>query len=190
MVRIIAFSGSGRKESLNQKLVQIAAQGAENAGAQVTVLNLKELELPIYDGDLEASEGLPEGAIRFKQLLADHQGFLIASPEYNSSLSPLLKNAIDWASRPSDGEAPLAAFDGKVAGLMAASPGGLGGLRGLVHLRAILQNIKVMVIPDQMAIAKAFEAFDEQGALTDPKQDAIIKGIGKQVAEIVGKLNA
>src|SRR5574340_1703531 len=123
-------------------------------GVDVTVIDLRDFAMPLYDGDLEQKEGLPSNALKLKDLMKSHHGFLISSPEYNSSISGVLKNTIDWASRQSDGEAPLACFNGKVAGIMSASPGGLGGLRGLVHVRAILENISVLVIPEQIAIAK------------------------------------
>ncbi len=121
--------------------------------------------------------------------MISHQGLLIASPEYNSSLTAVLKNAIDWASRPAANEAPLAAFAGKVATIMSASPGGLGGLRGLVHLRSILENIKVLVLPDQVAISKAYEAFNADGTLTDPKQQESIEKLGNSLTKILLKLN-
>ena len=189
MAKLLAFSGSGRKDSWNQKLVSFAGAAAKKAGAEVTVVNLKEFQMPLYDGDFEAEHGLPDGVQHFKQLMRDHQGLLIASPEYNSSVSPLLKNAIDWASRPTDGEAPLEAFNGKVAGLMATSPGGLGGLRGLVHLRAILQNINVLVVPKQLAIGKAHEAFDDSGNLTTDFHREGIEMIAQKVVELTDQIN-
>ena len=128
--RILAFAGSARTASINKKLAAAAAGYAREAGAEVTVADLRDFAMPLYDGDLEEAEGMPDGARQFKQLLVEHDGLLIASPEYNSSLSPLLKNVIDWASRSeSDEEPPLAAFRGKAAGIMATSPGKLGGLR-------------------------------------------------------------
>ena len=138
--RILAFAGATRTESYNKKLIRAAAAIAEASGAAVTLLDLRDLNMPLYDGDLEATHGLPDGAKRLKAMLLEHDGLLISSPEYNSSISAVLKNSIDWASRPVQGQAPLAEFRGKVAGIMAASPGMLGGLRGLVHLRAILGN--------------------------------------------------
>ena len=123
--RILAFAGSARRDSLNKKLLQVAVAGARAAGAEVTVLDLRDLPLPLYDGDLEAAEGLPANARALKQQLRAHAGLLLACPEYNSSVTPLLKNAIDWASRAEPGEAPLACFEGKVAGLVSASPGAL-----------------------------------------------------------------
>ncbi len=188
--RILAFSGSTRKDSYNKKLVKVAMQGAESAGAQVTYVDLRELELPLYDGDLEEAQGLPPGARRFKDLLLANDGLLIAAPEYNSSISGVLKNAIDWASRPVPGEKPLEAFSGKVAGLLAASPGMLGGLRGLVAVRSLLSNIQVIVLPDQLAVNQAHLAFDEHGEMKDEKQREKAYSIARQVAETVRKLKA
>ncbi len=187
--KILAFAGSTRTESYNKKLVKIAMEGAHSAGAEVTFLDLRDLPMPLYDGDLEVKEGIPQNGLKFKELLLAHQGLLISSPEYNSSISGVLKNAIDWASRPSPGEAPLACFVNKVAGLLSASPGALGGLRGLVHVRSILGNIKVLVLPDQMAVPKAHEAFNADGSLKDSKQQAAVQNIGSQLANILIKLS-
>ncbi|MEH2192135.1 MAG: NAD(P)H-dependent oxidoreductase [Nostoc sp.] len=187
--KILAFAGSTRIDSYNKKLVKIAATGAQAAGAEVTYLDLRDLPLPLFDEDLEAQEGLPANARTFKDLLISHQGLLIASPEYNSSLTAVLKNAIDWASRPAPNEAPLAAFAGKVTTIMSASPGALGGLRGLVHLRSILGNIKVLVLPDQIALPKAYEAFNADGTLKDPKQQESIEKLGDGLTKILLKLN-
>lgn len=188
--KILAFAGSTRTDSFNKKLVKIAAQGATAAGAEATVVDLRDFSMPLFDEDLEAKEGLPAGARQFKDLLLAHDGLLIASPEYNSSITPVLKNAIDWASRPVEGEAPLGCFVGKVAALMSTSPGALGGLRGLVHVRSILSSIKVIVLPDQIAVPKAYEAFDADGSLKDSKQQASVEGLGANVTTIVAKLKA
>jgi len=187
--RILAFSGSLRTGSYNHLMVQNAANGAKAAGAEVTVIRLADFNLPVFDEDLEA-KGTPDGAKRLKELMKSHHGLLIASPEYNSSVTAALKNAIDWASRPAPNEKPLECFAYKVAGLMGASPGNLGGLRGLVHLRAILGNIQTLVIPDQYALIKAHEAFDDKGIIKDEKQRAAVENIGKRVAEVARKLNA
>src|ERR1700733_13055904 len=166
--KIVAFAGSLRAGSYNKKLVAIAAEAARAAGAEVTVVDLRELALPVFDQDIEDASGLPEGARKFKALLRASDGFLIAAPEYNSSITAALKNAIDWASRSeTDDEPSLAAFRGKAAALMSASPGALGGLRGLVTVRSILSNIGVLVLPDQVAISTAHEAFDDSGKLKD-----------------------
>lgn len=190
--KILAFAGSTRKGSFNQQLVKIAAAGAEKAGAEVTVIDFKDYPMPLYNQDLEAEQGLPASVLAFKDLLKSHQGFLIACPEYNSSITPLLKNAIDWASRSEPGEPPLAltCFKGKVAAIMATSPGGMGGLRGLVHVRSILENIGVIVIPEQKALPSSYQAFTDQGQLSDEKQQEGVMAIGQRLAEVATKLNA
>lgn len=186
--KILAFAGSTRTDSFNKKLVRIAAAGAKEAGAEVTIIDLRDFQMPIYDEDLERQQGLPSNARKLKDMMLAHHGFLISSPEYNSSISGVLKNTIDWASRQSDGESPLACFTNKVAGLMSASPGGLGGLRGLVHVRAILENIGVLVIPNQVAISKAHEAFNLDGTMKDQKQEQQVKKIGANLTQIMSKL--
>jgi len=188
MSRILAFAASTRSESFNKKLVAITAQGARQAGAEVTLIDLKDFPLPLFDQDLEAEQGMPENGKKLKKLFIDHDGLLIASPEHNGSFPTILKNAIEWVSRPAPGEPSLAAFRGKVATLMSASPGALGGLRGLVHVRSILGNIGVIVLPDQIAVAKAHEAFHADGSLKDPKQQAGIQGLGKTLASFLAKL--
>jgi len=186
--RILAFAGSARRGSLNRKLIRIAAEGARAAGAEVTLLELSDHPLPIYDGDLEASDGLPPNARRLKELFLAHEGLLIAAPEYNSSITPLLKNTIDWVSRSAPGEAPLACFDGKVAALMSASPGSLGGLRGLAVVRSCLSNIRVLVLPGQVAVPQANDAFAEDGTLKDAKRQAAVARLGATLARTVAKL--
>ncbi|MGL5832873.1 MAG: NADPH-dependent FMN reductase [Waterburya sp.] len=188
-IKILAFAGSGRKDSLNKKLVKIAAEGARATGAEVTYLDFRDLPLPIYDQDLEQAEGLPNNVRKLKTLMKTHQGFLIACPEYNSSITPLLKNAIDWASRPEPGEPSLVCFKEKIAVLMSASPGGLGGLRGLVHVRSILGNIGVLVLPDQKAIGNADRMFDEKGNLQDETQQTAIMQLGIKLTTVIAKLN-
>ena len=187
--KILAFAGSTRTDSFNKKLVKIAVAGARAAGAEVTLIDLRDFPMPVYDGDLEAKEGIPPKAQQLKQLMLANQGLLISSPEYNSSIPGGLKNALDWASRSAPGESPLACFVGKVAILMSASPGGLGGLRGLVHLRAMLANIHVLVLSDQMAIARAHEAFNLDETLKEARQQQAIEGLGRALAEMLMKLN-
>ena len=184
--RVLAFAGSTRTDSFNVKLVNIAAEGAREAEAEVTVLNLKDFPMPLFNQDLEAAEGPPEQATRLKGIMLAHEGLLIASPEYNSSISPLLKNTIDWVSRPADGEPMLAVYRDKVAAVMSASPGGLGGLRSLVHLRSILSNMGVLVIPDQVAVTQAHSAFDDHGNLLDAKRQTSVQGLGRSVVKLVG----
>jgi chromate reductase len=188
--KILAFAGSTRKDSYNTKLVKIAADGANAAGADVTLLDLRDYSLPLYDGDLEETSGLPDNARKLKDLFMAHQGLLISSPEYNSSVSGVLKNTIDWISRPVPNETPLQQFNGKVAALMSASPGALGGLRGLVTLRSILGNIKVIVLPDQVGVSKANEAFSPDGRLKDEKQHTSIAKLGETLAKTLCKLSS
>lgn len=187
--KILGFSGSLRKESHNTRLVKLALAGAAARGAQTTFLDLREFPLPVFDEDLEARDGEHPNARRIKDLMITHHGFVIACPEYNSSITAALKNMIDWATRPAPGEKSLAAFAGKVVGLVAASPGALGGLRGLVHVRAILGNIGVIVLPQQAAVGRAHEAFNADGTLKDAKQQSMIENIGGNVAETAAKLN-
>lgn len=188
--KILALAGSTRGDSLNKKLVRVAAAGARSAGAEVTVVDLRDLAMPLYDQDFENEHGLPEGALELKRLLGESQGMLISSPEYNSSVTGVLKNAIDWASRKATpDEAPLASLAGKAAALMAASPGALGGLRGLVHLRAILGNLRVLLLPEQKAVPKAFQAFADNGSMTDEKQQKAVEALGSGLTELLLKLN-
>jgi len=186
--KVLAFAGSARQGSFNKKLVKIAAEGAKAAGAEVTYLDFRDLPLPLYDEDLETAEGLPENVLKLKALMKDHQGFLISCPEYNSSITPLLKNAIDWASRPAPNESSLECFKEKVAVLMSASPGGLGGLRGLIHVRSILSSIGVLVLPDQKAIGSAHEAFDENDNLKDESQRIAIRQLGDKLVAVTSRL--
>jgi chromate reductase len=187
--RILAFAGSTRRESFNKKLLKIAVAGAEAAGAQVTHIDLADFPLPLFNQDLEAEQVQPAKAGELKQLFFENDGLLMSCPEYNSSITPLWKNTIDWVSRQAPGEAPLAAFKGKVATIMSASPGRLGGLRGLVHVRSILGNIGVVVLPDQIAVSEANGAFTEDGKHHDGKMHASIEGLGRSLAELLKKLN-
>lgn len=169
-VKLLAFSGSLRQGSLNQTLVEHAAKLAENHGAQVKVIRLADYPMPLYDQDIEDEKGIPDEALKFRELLKSHQGFLISSPEYNSSISGALKNAIDWASRPKEGEEPLECFKCKAVGLMAASPGGLGGVRGLDHVREILSNIQCHIVPGLVSVSGADNAFGDDGKLKNDRQ--------------------
>jgi NAD(P)H-dependent FMN reductase len=186
--KILAFAGSLRSGSFNRKLVRIAAQGARAAGAEVAEIDLRDIPMPLYDGDIEREQGLPPNAKLFKQLLIEHKGILISSPEYNTAITAVLKNAIDWASRAEPGESPLLAFKGKVGGLMSASPGNFGGVRSLAMLRAILSHLGVIVVPTQLGIARANEAFDGDGNLLDERQRETIRSIGAEVVTFVRKL--
>lgn len=189
--KILAFAGSLRRESCNKKLIKIAVEGAKAAGAEVTFIDLKDYPMPIYDQDIEDAEGIPPNAQKLKDLMISHQGFLIASPEYNSSISAVLKNVIDWTSRSSKkDEIPLVCFKGKGAALMSASPSFMGGLRGLVHLKAILGNIDVLVLPQQQIIPNAYAAFNENGMLVNEAHQKNVEQIGAKLADLLTKLHA
>ena len=189
MIKVLAISGSVRQGSLNKQLHDVVVEATRAAGAEVTVLNLRDYPMPIYDGDLEAQEGIPANARKLKTVFKAHHGLLIVSPEYNSSISPLLKNTLDWVSRPDGGENGLVPYQGKVAALFAASQGNLGGLRGLVHVRAVLQNLGVLVLSEQYALARAHEAFTADNRLSDPRAQAAVGGIAQRLVDVVKKLN-
>jgi chromate reductase, NAD(P)H dehydrogenase (quinone) len=186
--KILAFAGSTRTGSYNKKLIKIAADAARQGGAQVTLIDLRDFPLPLYDGDLEA-QGVPENVHKLKKIFLEHDGLLIASPEYNGSVSGVLKNTIDWISRKTTAdEPPLSAYRNKVAALLSASPGGFGGLRSLVTLRAVLSHINVLVIPSQVTISKADEAFDTQGNLKDAKQNEAVRKLTADLVDLLKKL--
>jgi NAD(P)H-dependent FMN reductase len=168
MTKIVAFSGSSRAASLNKQLIHAAVLALREAGAEVEEIDLRDYPMPLYDGDDEAANGQPENAGRLREKLRACNGLLVGCPEYNGLITPLLKNTIDWISRPAaDGTPGTAAVRGKVAALTAASPGGLGGLRGLPHVRTLLSNIGMFVLPEQLSLAQAHKAFDETGELID-----------------------
>lgn len=181
--KILAFSGSARADSFNQQLVENAARAAEEAGADVHLINLRDFPMPLMNRDLEREEGPPKNSTRLKELFIRSDGLLIASPEYNSSITPLLKNAFDWVSRRSGDETPLVAYKGKVVALLSASPGRLGGLRSLAHVRAILGYLGAIVLPEQHAIPSASDAFDGDRKLVNERDI-------RRVREVVGDLVA
>lgn len=184
MVKILAFAGSNREESFNRKLVAIAASGGKNAGAEVTTINLADFPMPIFNQDLEEREGIPEEARRFKSLMIEHDGFLIASPEYNGFFSPLLKNVLDWASRTESAqESPLLAFRNKKAAILAASPGSLGGIRGLISLRTLLSNLGVILLAEQVVIPYAFNEFSPSGELIQEDRNQEVLNLGGKLAD-------
>ena len=189
MARILAFAGSTREGSFNRKLIRIAARGAKNAGADVTLVELVDYPMPLFNQDLEVNEGMPKAAHELKQLFIEHDGLLIASPEYNSAFTPLMKNTLDWVSRrETDDEPPLAAYQGKVAAIMSASPGRLGGIRGLVFLRMLLANLGIVVLPEQQAIPQAMQAFNEDGSLIDSLQQEAVLNLGINLSNMLAKL--
>ena len=173
--KILCFSGSARKDSLNKKLALFAFSSIKNSGAEATYIDLADFELPLYNGDLESASGIPENAYKLKSVFCDHDGLFIASPEHNSSYSALLKNTIDWISRINEnGEAPLSAFTNKVAAIAAVSPGLLGGYRGLIPLRLLLNNIGITVVPAQLSISDGFNAFNADGSLHNKHNEKLL----------------
>lgn len=181
--KILFFAGSARRDSVNKRIALAAFKLATEKGAEASFIDLNDYTMPLYNGDLEAESGLPDKAKELKQLFVEHKGLFIASPEYNSSISPLLKNTLDWISRKETAdEAPLKAYVGKVAALAAAGPGHFGGIRGLVPLRMLLSNIKVTVLPDQLAIPYYQKAFNEQGELVD---ESALTGLDKVVSQLI-----
>lgn len=188
--KILAFAGSAKTGSVNKHTVAAAAEGARAAGAEVTVIDLRDFPMPIMDEDLEAAEGLPEAVERLKALFGEADGLLLSCPEYNGSITPLLKNAIDWVSRPDSGGSGLRFFKGKTCALVAASPGALGGLRGLVHVRAILGGLGMLVIPDQVAVTKAGAVFAADGTVQDEGMGAKLQGVGAALVDVTAKQNA
>jgi len=186
--KILAFGGSLRAASFNQKAVALAAEGARAAGGDVTLISLRDYPLPLFDEDLEAAEGMPENAVKLKELFLSHDGLLIASPEYNSGITAALKNAIDWVSRAtSKDEAFLSAFVGKKAAILGASPGGYGGARGLAQLRPLLENIKVSVIEDQVTIAEAHSVIQDDGSFTNEDIAIQVRNLGSALVAAMKK---
>ena len=190
--RILAFAGSARRDSLNKKLARAACAAAADAGAEATLVDLDDYPMPLYHGDLEAASGMPEKARELRALFLEHDGLLIASPENNNSLSSLLKNTIDWLSRDTgDGRGAnsgLAPWKGKVAGLLAASPGAFGGVRHLPHLRQILAGLGVTVVGAQVAVPKAPQAFAADGSLADERVAKQVRALAEAVTGLAARL--
>jgi NAD(P)H-dependent FMN reductase len=186
--KILSFAGSLREESFNKRVLKNAVAGARAAGAEVTVIDLRDFDMPIYNADDHEKQGFPENAIKFQELLLAHDGLLISSPEYNGSLPGGMKNAIDWASRPRGDVKMYAAFKNKVAGIMTASPGSFGGLRCLGHLRSVLTIMSVHVIPLEIAVTFAGEKFDGD-TMTDEKTKKLLENLGASVVDTVRKLH-
>ena len=190
--RILVFAGSARRDSLYKKLARVAAQFAREAGAEATFVDLDDYPIPLYHGDLEAASGMPENARKLRGIFLAHDALIIASPENNSSMSSLLKNTIDWLSRDvEDGKGDssgLAPWRGKVAGLMAASPGGFGGIRALPHLRQILAALGVTVLGTQVAVPRAHEAFTADGSLADERVAKSLRSLAEAVTRAAQRL--
>ena len=187
--KVLAFAGATRTESWNKKLIRVAVRAAEEAGGEVTLIDLRDYPMPLYDGDLEQSEGLPHKARELKTLMVANHAFLLSCPEYNSSISGVLKNTIDWISRPQPAEPRYLAFKGKVAGLLSASPGNLGGVRALLTVRQVLTTLGVLVLPTQFALAHAASAFHDDGTLKEDGHRAAVAAVVAEVLAVTARLN-
>lgn len=187
MPKILAVAGSYREHSYNKRVLNIAVDGARSTGADVTVIDLRDFPLPIYDADEVETNGFDENAIALQDVLNRHDGFLIASPEYNGSLPGGLKNAIDWASRANDKFGMYEVFKGKTAAMITSSPGGFGGLRCLGHLRGVLTIMGVNVLPSEIAVSFVGAKFDGDGTeMTDEKMRAVLTKHGAALAGALG----
>lgn len=184
-VRILALSGSARLESLNAKLLAVAVAAARTAGAEVTLLDLNASPLPLYNGDLEARDGLPAPAAKLVEIAATHHALLIASPEYNGFITPFLKNTLDWMSR-----ADSDPFTGKVAAVVSASPGPLGGMKSQILAKQLLGNLGCLVVPATCTLPRAHEAFAPDGALRDLRVAKSVEALVAQMIETTRKLTA
>lgn len=188
--RILAFAGSLREHAYSKRIVKTAINGAENAGAEVTYIDLRDFPMPIYNADDHEQNGFDENAAKLQRLLSEHQGLLICSPEYNGSLSGALKNAIDWTSRPSSEFKMGEVFGGKVGAIMTESPGGFGGLRCLGHLRSILSILGVNVLPSEIAVGKVHEMFDgDDAAMTNAAMKKLLESLGESLVDTLRKLH-
>ncbi|HEV2957054.1 MAG TPA: NAD(P)H-dependent oxidoreductase [Xanthobacteraceae bacterium] len=188
--KVLVFSGSIRTGSFNARLAALAAKEIARAEAEVTRISLLDFPLPLYDGDHEARSGAPENAVKLKRMFCAHQGVFIASPEYNASLTPLLKNAIDWISRVRENkEPPLSAYRNRVFALGAASNGTLGGMRSIMALRQALElGCGALVIPEQIAVREASHAFDENDELKDERSAALLRTLARRLVELARQI--
>jgi len=188
--KILAFAGSLREHAYSKRVVKTAIKGAENAGAEVTFIDLRDYPMPIYNADDHEQNGFDENAARLQRLLYEHQGLLICSPEYNGSLSGALKNALDWTSRKSDEFKMGEVFGGKVGAIMTESPGGFGGLRCLGHLRSILSILGVNVLPSEIAVGKVHEMFDgNDPRMTNETMKGLLENLGASLVDTLQKLH-
>ncbi len=169
-VRILAFAGSTRSESLNKRLVEAVTALVDPASAEVEVIDLRDFPLPLYDGDLEDASGVPDNGMKLKEKFQSADALLISTPEYNTSLPAVLKNAIDWISRPVEGVPWLSGISGQVLGAMSASPGSTGGMQALAHLRQMFSNLGAYVVPGFTACPNAAAAFDDSGKFVNDAQ--------------------
>ena len=188
-VRLLAFAGSARRDSVNRKRIRVAAAVAEAAGAKVTLLDLADYAMPLYHGDEEDADGPPENCLKLQKLIRDHDGLLIATPEYNSFFPPLLKNILDWVSRETEAMPGGACYRGKAVGLLSASPGGLGGMRALAYPRAQMSALGCIVHPSSASIGQAHQAFDDNGNLVEDRHIKMVSRLVTATLTLAGQLS-
>ena len=187
-LQFVAFAGSSRTDSINKKLIKASIPFLEEQGVDVKFVDMKDYQLPLYDEDVEREQGLPKEVRELKDMFITADGFLISSPEYNGFFSGGFKNLLDWLSRPVEGYPPMECFDGKTVALLAASPGGLGGIRVLPHVRHLLSNLRMHVIPSQFGLGNAFKAFGDDGKLIDEKQKESVQNLCISLVKITKAL--
>ncbi len=185
--KILGFAGSARSASLNKLLLAVAADGARAAGADVTLVDLRDYPMPIYDGDDEIHSGIPHNALALRALIAGHDALLVATPEYNGSIPALLKNVLDWCSRPVNGEDGLLPYRNKPVALLTASVGPFGGIRAAAHARAIFNKMGALVLPDEVLLPKAQQAFDASGNLIDDISSKLVRRVSAALAAQAGR---
>jgi len=188
--QVLVLAGSIRTGSFNARLAALAAKEIARAEGEVTRISLHDFPLPLYDGDHEARSGAPENAVKLKRMFCAHQGIFIASPEYNASLTPMLKNTIDWISRVRENkEPPLAAYRNRVFALGAASNGTYGGMRSIMALRHVLElGCGALVIPEQIAVREASHAFDENDDLKDERSATLLRTLARRLVELAAQI--
>ena len=189
--RILVFAGSARKDALSKRVARAAQIALLEAGAEATLIDLADYEAPLYNGDLEAAQGVPPVITQLLALFAAHDGLLIASPEYNGSMTPLLVNTFDWCSRVFAPPAPVAGLDllaNKPVAIVGSSPGALGGLRALFHLRDLLGYLGMLVLPRQLAVGRSHEAVTVEGHIIDERQRGAMLGVAAALVATATKL--
>lgn len=186
--KVLVFAGSSRQDSLNKQLARLVARRIEALGGVATFVDLKDYPCPLFDEDIEA-QGMPENVLKLRELLADHQALFIASPEYNGFITPLLKNTLDWLSRPYEDTPGLALYSGKCAALVSASPGGLGGIRAMPLAQQLLANLGLIVLPQPMSLSKAHSAFDETGAFIEEANGKRLDALCQRLVGILARTN-
>ena len=191
--RILVFAGSARREALSKRLARAAHAALLTAGAQATLIDLADYPAPLYNGDDETAGGVPPGITALLKVIVEHDGILIATPEYNGSMTPLLVNTLDWLSRINatpEGPAGLAVLPTKPIAIVSSSPGPLGGLRSMFHLRDLLGYLGMLVLPQQLAVGRANEAISPEGILLDERQRGALQRVAQALVDTVTKLKA